>query len=52
MYEPLWSTEKFLSAVAEAVAAVAAAGMLLTTPGKDRTGGHPADQVRPGSPNA
>ena len=53
MYEPLWSTEKILSAVAEAVAAVAAAAMLLTASGKNRTGtGHPANQVRPGSPNA
>ena len=39
MYEPLWSTETILSAVAEAAAAVATAGMLLTTPGKNRTGG-------------
>ena len=52
MYEPLWSTEKVLSAVAEAVAAVAAAAMLLTAPGKNRMGtDHPADQVRPGSLN-
>ena len=52
MYEPLWSTEKILSAVAEAFAAVLAAAMLISTSGKTRTAtGTPANPVRRGSPN-
>ena len=52
MYEPIWSTEKILSAVAEAFAAMLAAVVLMSTSGKTRTvTGVPANPVRRGSPN-
>ena len=45
MYEPLWSTEKILSAVAEAFAAVIAAAMLLSKSGTNQeAAGVPADR--------
>jgi hypothetical protein len=53
MYEPLWSTQKILSALAEAFAAVVAAAMLISMSGKTRTAtGVAAEPVRRGSPNA
>lgn len=53
MYEPLWSPEKILSALAEALAAILAGAMLLSRTGQTSPAtGVPADPAPQAPPNA